>query len=95
MDYAHMGIKMVHGTAYQHQLVALVERWHQTLKQLLLCHWSAKGDRAWHECLPLLELAYNSTVNRDTGHSPFFVEHLRQPVLPIDAMTSVDKTPLP
>ena len=78
--YAHMGIKMVHGTAYQHQLVALVERWHQTLKQLLLCHWSAKGERAWHECLPLLELAYNSTVNRDTGYSPFFVERVILPL---------------
>ena len=93
--YSKMGIKMIHGTAYQHQLVALVERWHQTLKQLLLCHWAAKGDLKWHKCLPLLELAYNNTVNRETGYSPFFMNHLHHPLLPIDAMTDLSTQPLP
>ena len=93
--YSKMGIKMTHGTAYQHQLVALVERWHQTLKQLLLCHWAAKGDLKWHKCLPLLELAYNNTVNRETGYSPFFMNHLHHPLLPIDAMTDLSTQPLP
>ena len=63
--------------------------------ELLLCHWTAKGDLPWYKCLPLLELAYNSTVNRETGYSPFFVHNLHHAVLPLDAMTDVDSETLP
>lgn len=33
--YSRMHIRIVDGTTYRHHLVALVERWHKTLKQLL------------------------------------------------------------
>ena len=33
--YERMGIRLKVGTAYHHQLVALVERWHRKLRQLI------------------------------------------------------------
>jgi hypothetical protein len=85
--YDRMGILMVVGTAYHHQLVALVERWHRTLKQLmttLQASRDSKYNAKWYLCLPVLELAYNQTVNSSTGYSPFFLENLRHPRLPFD-----------
>ena len=38
--------------------------------------------------LPLMELAYNATgVDSIDGYSPFFLDHLRECVLPMDSMT--------
>ena len=36
--YKRMSISITVGTAYRHQLVALVERWHRTLLQLIRVH---------------------------------------------------------
>ena len=90
--YVKLSIRINPGTAYQHQIVALVERWHKTLKTLLLCQKASGLDDNWPARLPLLELAYNATVNASTGYSPFFLDHLRHATLPMDAMTrSVSK----
>ena len=35
----------------------------------------------------MLEFAYNCTVNATTRYSPFFLNNVRQPVLPWDALT--------
>ena len=43
--YKRMGIKITVGTAYHHQLVALVERWHRTLSQLIRVHLAASSNR--------------------------------------------------
>ena len=72
--------------AYSHQLVALVERWHRTLKQLLAAERVAEKEVKWYECLPLLELAFNAAVNATTGIAPFFVENMRDAVLPVEVM---------
>ena len=40
----------------------------------------------WPRFLPLLELAYNATVNATTGYSPFFVVHGRRCTLPADVL---------
>ena len=85
--YSKYGIRMEAATAYHHQSVGLVERWHSTLQALTKTHRVATKDRRWHLYLPLLELAYNASVNATTGYSPFFVMHLRHPVLPVDALS--------
>jgi transposase InsO family protein len=94
--YTRMGVKITSGTAYHHQLVALVERWHRTLKQLIRVHNLARqntdegsgwGSR-WYRCIPLMELAYNITVNESTGYSPFFLEHLWHPRMACDLRRS-------
>ena len=86
--YKRMGITIEVGTAFRHQLVALVERWHRTLLTLLRVHRTAlkeaKWSSKWYRCLPLMELAYNITVNNSTGYSPFFIRHLRHARAPAD-----------
>ena len=91
--YDSMGINIVAGTAYTHKLIAVVERWHQTLKQMLLLHRTALKDKLttdprWYKTIPILELVYNATVNATTGYSPFFLNNIREPVLPLDMLTS-------
>ena len=78
--YQHMSIKIEVGTAFRYQLVALVERWHHTLLALIRVHRAAvtgaNWGSKWYRCLPLMELAYNLTVNNSTGYSPFFLKHI-------------------
>lgn len=38
----------------------------------------------WNQLLPIIEFAYNSSVNRSTGQSPFEVVIGLQPRKPID-----------
>ena len=87
--YKRMGIKITVGTAYHHQLVALVERWHRTLSQLIRVHLAA-GDAGWgskwYRCIPLMELVYNNTINPSTKYTPFFLTHLRHARLPSDLL---------
>ena len=85
--YKSLGIRLNAGTAYHHQIVAIVERWHRTLKQLLLSQKAAGLDNNWADRLPLLELAYNATVHSTTNYSPFFLDHMREAVLPTDCMS--------
>ena len=86
--YQRMGIKIEVGTAHRHQLVALVERWHRTLLTLIRVHRAAitgaNWGSKWYRCLPLMELAYNLTVNNSTGFSPFFLKHIRHGRSPVD-----------
>ena len=84
--YARYGITMHDGMAYHHQTVGIVERWHLSLKTLLLTHRVASGSDDWHLHLPALEAAFNSAVNATTGFSPFYVNNLRESVQPSDTL---------
>ena len=75
------------GTAYHHPTAGVCERFFGVLKHLLLTHRLASKDDQWHRYLPLLEMAYNDTVNETTGFSPFFLDHLRHPDLALDVFT--------
>ena len=86
--YQIYGIKMADGKPYMHRSIGLVERWHSTLKHLLLSVRLSTGSDDWHKFLPLLQLAFNSAVASATGYSPFFLNHLRHPVLPIDNIST-------
>ena len=86
--YKRFGVTLKSGAGYQHKLVAFIERWHQTLRQLLDSFILSTGDRQWYKYLSLLELSFNTTVNATTGYSPFFLDHMRHAVLPYDTLTS-------
>jgi hypothetical protein len=89
--YRKFKILMTVGTAHHHNIVALVERWHRTLKQLLLSQKAAGLDNNWPARIPLLELAYNNTINPTIKVEPFLVDHLRHARLPSDAMSRACK----
>ena len=82
-----LGIHLKVGTAYRHKIVALVERWHSTLKQMLHIDRLGVGPDGWYKRLPLLELAFNTAINQTTGYSPFFLTYLRHVNLPLDSLT--------
>ena len=86
--YDRMRIRIDAADAYRHQFVGVVERWHATLKQLVLTQKAMGHDDNWPSRLALLELAYNSTIHAVTKMSPFFVDCMREAVLPWDAMIS-------
>ena len=74
--------------AYNHRSIGLVERWHSTIKTMLAAHKRASGSSEWPVYLPLLQLAFNTAVGATTGYSPFFINHLRHAVLPVDYATT-------
>ena len=85
--YEQHNIVMEDGTAYHHATAGVCERFFSVLRHMLLTHRLASKDEQWHMYIPLLEMAYNNTVNKTTGFSPFFINHLRHADLSLDVLT--------
>ena len=67
----------------------MVERLNRTAQNMLKAI-PEKEKRRWKDHLPKLAFAYNSTVNKSTGYSPFFLMFGRNSKLPIDSMFGLD-----
>ena len=97
--YKIYGITLSAGKPYLHRSIGLVERWHSTLKSLLMTSKVAVANLDWNRLLPLLQLAFNTAIAQATGYSPFFINHLREARLPADVTSSIkgksDSRPLP
>ena len=76
------GIRPSNTTPYHPAGDGQVERLNRTVVNML----KALPDRAkdWKSHLPKLAFAYNSTVHKSTGYSPFYLLFGRQSTLPID-----------
>jgi len=79
-------IKARAGTAYHHCSIGLVERWHSTLHRMILCHKACKLSVNMRTLLPMLVLAYNTTVNTAIGYAPSFINRLRHLRVPADVL---------
>ena len=65
-----LGIKQMKSTAYHPQSQGALERFHQTLKNMLRAY-CLQEKREWDEGLPLLLFAVRESVQESLGFSPF------------------------
>jgi len=78
-----MGTKLQFSTAFHPQTDGQAEVVNRSLGNLLRC-LVGENFRAWDLVLPTAEFAYNSSVSRTIGMSPFEVVHGYQPRQPMD-----------
>lgn len=79
----YVQIKAKFTTAYHPQCNGLTERYNKTLVEMI-SKYIEKSQREWDRMLHLLMFAYNCSVNRTTGFTPFHLMYGREPVLPIE-----------
>ena len=80
-----MGIKLKFSTAFHPQTDGQIEVVNRSLGNLLWC-LVGEVNRNWDSILPTAQLAYNSSVNRSIGTSPFEVVHGCTPRKPLDLL---------
>ncbi len=80
--YQLLGIKRIRTTPYHPQTDGVVERFNQTIKNMLKKFVSESG-KDWDKWLPYLLFAYREVPQASTGFSPFkllFAHHVRGPL---------------
>ena len=86
--YKSMGVQLVPSDSHMHNVAGLVERFNASIKDLLKVYMQDTHDEdvigpRWWRYLPYALLAHNSTINGDTGYSPFYLMYGRDPNLPL------------
>lgn len=71
-------------TAYHPETNGLVERFNGTLTTMLSMYVSGH-QRDWDTFIPYILFAYRTAIHESTKESPFYLMHLRDAVLPIEA----------
>jgi hypothetical protein len=70
----------------------ITERFNQTLISMLGT-LEPSMKTSWHQHVPAMTHAYNSTPHSSTGLSPFYLMFGRQPRLPIDIVFGLERNP--
>ncbi|XP_050387198.1 uncharacterized protein LOC126803432 [Argentina anserina] len=78
-----MGTKLQFSSAYHPQADGQTEVVNRSLGNLLRC-LVGEHIRSWSLVLPVVEFAYNNSVNRTIGMSPFEAAYGHNPTAPID-----------
>ena len=88
------GIKSSNTTPYHPMGDGQVERMNRTMINMLK---SIPEDQKqnWKQHLPKLSFAYNSTINKATNYSPFYLMFGRSSRLPIDSIFNIDNNENP
>ena len=80
-----LGIEKTHTTPYHPQSDGLVERFNRTLEDML-CKVVETNHKNWDDCLPLVMMAYRSSIHETTGKSPVRMMLGRDIQFPVDLM---------
>ena len=83
------GIKISNTTPYHPMGNGSVERMNRVLINMLKSIPESEKNK-WKDHLPKLMFAYNSTVHKATGYSPFYLLFGRQSRLPIDCILPLE-----
>ena len=77
------------GSGYHPESSGQVEKFNQLLKQTIRCtiHQVDEAHR-WLELLPVIEFAVNSTPNRTTGYTVFYLNYGFHPLYPLQLLDS-------
>jgi hypothetical protein len=77
------GIRHIRISAYNSRANGIVERQHRTIRDSLVK--ACEGDDSkWPTLAPLAFWADRATTRKSTGHSPFYMAHGVEPILPFD-----------
>ncbi|KAI9550516.1 hypothetical protein GHT06_005392 [Daphnia sinensis] len=76
-------IKQMKTTAYHPQTNGLTERFNKTVVEMLR-KYIEQGFSKWEEVLGPVAFAYRNSVHSSTLETPYFLNHGRDPVMPID-----------
>ena len=88
--HRYSGVKAVNTTPYHPEGDGITERINRTALNMLKAIPENQKKR-WKEQLPKLAFAYNSTIHKSTGFSPFYLMFGRQSKLPIDFMFGLEE----
>ena len=86
--YKLMGITNTNTTAYHPQMDGLVERFHQTLTDML-AKSIEKNNKDWDKHLPYVMFGYRSGLQQSTWESPFYLLYGWDPCLPTGEVLNV------
>ena len=88
-----LGMEKTRTTPYHPQSDGLVERFNRTLRMLLTIRMNQVPEDTWDEELPMLMLAYRSSVQESTRFTPYRLMFGREVQLPVDIMFGGGPTP--
>jgi transposase InsO family protein len=77
------GIKHIRISAYNSRANGIVERQHRTIRESLVKACEGNVSK-WPTCAPHVFWADRATIRKSTGHSPFYMAHGVEPLLPFD-----------
>ena len=87
--HRYSGVAASNTTPYHPMGDGMVERLNRTAQNMLKAIPEREKKR-WKDHLPKLAFAYNSTINKSTGYSPFFLMFGRNSRLPVDSLFGSD-----
>lgn len=79
--FRHLGTDLKMSTAFHPETDGQSERANRTIEEMLR-HYVHPLHDDWDRYLPILEFAYNNSVNPSTHHTPFFLNTGRHPLTP-------------
>ena len=88
-----LGIEHLHTTPYHPQTNGRLEKFNDTLVQMLARVCAPNSQNQWDEYLPDVLLAHHAHVNPSLRASPFYLMHGREPRLPHDHVYDVVHRP--